>query len=581
MAGGSIMQYPWRNSYDPWFPHHLKYPECSMYDLLQQSAEKHFSSKIVTYFRAIYTYADLMAEIDRTARALRADGFKAKDVATICLPNIPQTVILFYAVNKLGGICNMLHPLSPAKEIMKRMKTTNSDVLFILDAQAKKFGDDLLSCSPRRIVPCSIATYMDKPSAFFFRLATRKIGRVPANEPYLSYPGLLEKAAHQGFLNPAVKNARDAAVYLHSGGTTGEPKTIVLSDYNFNALAVQAPGILAEHEGDTDLIRHSHIAILPLFHGFGLGVGIHMMLTNAIAITLVPKFSPDSLAKILTRQKPTVLAGVPTLFEGMIRSKKLKKADLSFLRHVFSGGDTLTPEAKKRFEDFVQKRGAKLQIREGYGLTETVTVNAVNPYLNNKEGRVGLPLSDMHVKIVGLETNKALPAGEDGEICVTGPTVMLGYLNDIDATKTALKRHDDGLTWVHTGDLGALDEDGYIIFRQRLKRIIKVSGVPVFPSQIENVVMTVPGIKKAAAIAIPDPYKIQVVGLYVVKEEGRDEKALKDLIIARCKEELIAYAHPVEIEFRSELPLTLVGKVDVVKLEMEAAERRKGRTDLQ
>lgn len=567
------MQYPWRQSYDPWFPDHLKYPEHTMYDTVNKTAEKRESEIALYYFNHEMSYVDLMTEIDKASKALKADGFKPKDVITICLPNIPQAVILFYAINRMGGICNMLHPLSPAKEIVKAMEKTDSHVLFVFEAQMKKHQRQLESRDIRRIVPCSVSTYMDKRTAAFFKLKFgRKIGKMPQGEPYLSYPEFLVKAEGQGYPPVYERAARSPAVYLHSGGTTGEPKTIVLSDYNFNALAVQGPGIIGQKEGSEEITKNLHIAILPLFHGFGLGIGMHLMLSLGIKLVLVPKFSPEEMAKVIKKRKPTILAGVPTLFEGMTRAKALKRADLSHLKHVFCGGDPLLPELRKRVESFFQSRGAEIRIREGYGLTETVTVNTVSPQINNKDKTVGLPLSDIYVKICDLETAEALPLGEEGEICVTGPTNMLGYLKDPEATKHAMRMHKDGRTWVHTGDLGKMDEEGYVIFLQRLKRIIKVSGVPVFPSQIEKLVETHKNVKDVAAVSMPHAYKMEVVALFVVKEGDKDEEELKREIEQLIVDHLLVYAKPKVICFVDKLPQTLVGKVDILALERRLKE---------
>ena len=276
---------------------------------------------------------------------------------------------------------------------------------------------------------------------------------------------------------------------------------------------------------------------------------------------------PDSLARVILREKPTFIAAVPTLFEAILKSDKLKKKSLSFLKACFCGGDSLSPELKSRFEAFVRERGAPISLREGFGLTETVTVCCVNPEYASKEGSVGLPLPDMLMKIVHVGTNQELSPGGQGEICVSGPTVMLGYLNDPDGTAEAIHVHEDGRSWVHTGDFGYMDKDGYFFFTQRLKRIIKVSGVPVFPSQIEAVISSVPGVEAVCAISIPDSYRMHAVKAIVVPDTHgiKDgEKALRDRITAVCADKLIAYARPVEIEFRDILPKTLVGKVDYV-----------------
>jgi len=368
-------------------------------------------------------------------------------------------------------------------------------------------------------------------------------------------------------------------VYLHSGGTTGSPKTIVLSSRNMNVLAVQGPQIVNIRDPFESGIApgKSMVTILPLFHGFGLCMGMHTMICNAITSILVPMFEPDSLAKVILKEKPSFLAAVPTLYEGILKSTKLKKSDLSFITCCFCGGDSLSPDLKERFEAFLHERGSAISLREGYGLTETVTVCSVNPEYKCRKESIGLPLSDILMKIVESGTEKVLPTGTQGEICVSGPTTMLGYLGDPEGTRQAIRRHSDGLNWVHTGDFGYMDPDGFFYVTQRLKRIIKVSGIPVFPSQIEAVIASVPEVSTACAIAVPDPYRIHVVKAIVVTagiDDEEEQLKIREKIVVACRERLIPYARPVEIEFRSSLPMTLVGKIDYVTLEKEETSRR-------
>ena len=310
------------------------------------------------------------------------------------------------------------------------------------------------------------------------------------------------------------------------------------------------------------------VAILPLFHGFGLCMGMHTMLLNGMRCILVPQFAPEILADIIVREKPSFIAAVPTLYEGILKSKKLQKADLSCLKAVFCGGDSLSGSLKERFESFVRNHNGDVQLREGYGLTETVTVCAVNPMLDARENTIGLPLADIQMKVVEPGTTNEVAVGQDGEFCIQGPTVMLGYLNDLEATAETIKQHVDGLSWVHTGDFGFMDEDGFFHFKQRIKRIIKVSGIPVFPSQIEDIISAIPGVRLVCAIGIPHPYKMQVVKVFIVPDdEITDLDTLRSQIIERCEVSLIQYAVPKEIEFRNSLPKTKVGKIDFVSLE--------------
>ncbi len=572
------MDQPWVKNYDPWFSAKIAYPEQSMYEGLAASAKRWPGLTALEFMGSQISFLELEGLVLQAAGSLQQAGFKENDVAAICLPNTPHAVIFFYAVNYLGGICNMIHPLTPATELAHYLRTTRSSYLFILDAMLAQHTDMLANAGLRQVVVCSITDFL-KPllQAGFYLSKGRKIKTMPRQPLYQKWRDFYPRAAAPASYQRQ-KGPHECSVYLHSGGTTGTPKSIMLSDHNFNILAIQGRQIVGYSLDDAsyDPKDLAMVTILPLFHGFGLCMGMHTMILNGIRAILVPQFSANVLAKIIIRQRPSFLAAVPTLFEGMLQNEKLQKADLSCLTAIFCGGDTLPRDLKERFDTFIKKRGASCTLREGYGLTETVTVCTVNPSLDNRAGSVGLPLADVLMKVVEPASINPLPPGQDGEFCVHAPTVMLGYLDDADATAEAIRRHEDGLDWVHTGDFGYMDEAGYFYFKQRIKRIIKVSGIPVFPSQIEDVVTAVPGVRLACAIGIPHPYKMQVVKVYLVPEDNvSDLEKLKKEVLAHCKKSLIQYALPQEIEIRPDLPRTKVGKIDFVSLERIELEKRR------
>ena len=570
------MEKPWINSYDPWFQSSLEYPQATLYEMVAASAKLYPDYKALEFLGTSISYKQLIMEIDQAAAALSALGFGKGEVATICLPNTPHAVIYFYAVNRLGGICNMVHPLSPAEEMAQYLETTNSQWLIILDAMLGKHLDMLAKVKPVLTIVCSIGDYLKPIKRLgFFLTKGRKIEAAPSRKGMLRWSELMSSAPEASAYSRQI-SPLDCAVYLHSGGTTGAPKTIMLSSDNFNILAYQGPQIVGfDMNQSFDPKGMSMVTILPLFHGFGLCMGMHTMLANGMCSILVPQFSPDVLAKVIAKNKPSFIAAVPTLFEGILKNPGLAKADLSCLKAVFCGGDTLPADLKDRFDRFVKERGGSIVLREGYGLTETVTVCAVNPGKDSRPGTVGLPLADVLMKVVEMGTENELAPGQEGEFCVHAPTIMLGYLNDEEGTAEAIHKHQDGLNWVHTGDFGYMDEDGFFHFVQRLKRILKVSGVPVFPSQIEDVVVAVPGVSMACAIGVPHPYKMQVVKLFVVPEdEQADKDALMKLIQQTAEKHLIKYAQPREIEFCTDLPRTKVGKIDYVELERQENARR-------
>ena len=567
------MDKPWLAHYDPWFKPAQNYPELTIYEMLARTARRYPQYPALTFLGKQTSYKTLLEQIDLAAGCLAKLGFQAGETATICLPNTPHAVIFFYAVNSLGGICNMVHPLSPAEELSQYIKTTRSDYLFILDALLVKKTDMLEQSRIRQVIVCSIMDFLNPAMKVgFFLTKGRKIAAAPRLPLYRKWQDFMKTAAARTYQR--VRDANSCAVYLHSGGTTGTPKTIMLSSFNFNVLAIQGPQIIGIGDPfNFEPAGMSMVTILPLFHGFGLCMGMHTMLANGMRAILVPQFSPEVLADVMVREKPSFIAAVPTLFEGILKNKKLEGADLSCLKAVFCGGDSLPSDLKHRFDSFLKDHGSACVLREGYGLTETVTVCAVNPMLDSRDNTVGIPLADVLMKVVEPGTQKEVPVGADGEFCIHAPTMMLGYLDDPEATAETIREHEDGLRWVHTGDYGFMDADGYFHFRQRIKRILKVSGIPVFPSQVEDVISAVPGVRMACVIGIPHPYKMQVAKAFVVLAEGAaDQETMRQRITSHCEKMMLQYAVPREIEFCDDLPRTKVGKIDFVALErMEMA----------
>jgi long-chain acyl-CoA synthetase len=358
-------------------------------------------------------------------------------------------------------------------------------------------------------------------------------------------------------------------VVLFSGGTTDLPKGIELTSLNFNALAHSMVFITGFKPKD------SILAILPVFHGFGLGICIHSALVAGAHVILVPEFSADNYIDNLIKFRPNYIAGVPTLFEALLREPRFAQVDFSRLAAAYSGGDSLTPDLKRRFDAVLRAQGGRTELVEGYGLTECVTCCVVSPAGVYRENSMGVPIPGMRAKVADPETGAELPFGAEGEICVTGPTLMTGYINDPEATAAALRQHEDGRTWLHTGDIGTMDADGFLYFLGRLKRLIKVSGVSVYPAQVEQVLEAHPLVSRACVIGVPDDYQMTSVKAFVVLADGSlGSDAVRDEILAHARHYLMKWALPKAVEFRTELPMTLVGKVAYTELEQEAAQRR-------
>lgn len=540
-------------------PAHLEYFQGSMYDKVAQIAVNYPNYIAYDFMGGKVKYKDFIRKVDECARALAAIGVKEGERVTICMPNAPQAVIMFYAVNKVGAVANMVHPLSSEKEIEFYLKESASAVCITLDRFYGKFENIRGNVPLRSLILTSIKDVLSPVKRKGYYLAAgRKIKKVPANAEIVWWEKFLRDGADYHGPYHVVRKSEDPAVILYSGGTTGTTKGILLSNMNFNALSQQ---IIATNPmfkpGDKML------AVMPIFHGFGLGVCIHSMLSSGGRCLLIPRFNPQSYAKLLKKHKPNFIAGVPTLYEALLRLKTLNRVDLSCLKGVFSGGDSLSIELKKRFDAFLKEHNATIPVREGYGTTECVTASCLTPSHWAKEGSIGLPFPDTFYKIVKPGTEEEVPYGEEGEICLAGPTVMMEYINNPEETANTLRRHADGLTWVHTGDLGMMDEDGFIYFRQRIKRMIVTSGYNVYPSQIENVLDAHEYVHMSCVIGVPDPLKIQKVVAFVVLKPGLkvSQEEAKEAILEHCSKYVAKYAMPADIQFRDDMPKTLVGKV--------------------
>ena len=548
-------------------PAHLEYFQGSMYDRVAEIAVNYPDYIAYDFMGGKVKYKDFIKKVDECARALAAIGVKEGERVTICMPNAPQAVIMFYAINKIGAIANMVHPLSSEKEIEFYLKESASVVCITLDQFYGKFENIRGNVPIRSLILTSIKDVLSPIKKKGYYLAQgRKIKKVPANAEIVWWEKFLKGGNNYHGPFHVERKSQDPAVILYSGGTTGTTKGILLSNLNFNALSQQ---IIATNPmfkpGDKML------AVMPIFHGFGLGVCIHSMLANGGRCLLIPRFNPQSYAKLLKKHKPNFIAGVPTLYEALLRLKTLDRVDLSCLKGVFSGGDSLSIELKKRFDAFLREHGATIPVREGYGTTECVTASCLTPSHWAKEGSIGLPFPDTFYKIVKPGTEEEVPYGEEGEICLAGPTVMMEYINNPEETANTLKRHADGLTWVHTGDLGMMDEDGFIYFRQRIKRMIVTSGYNVYPSQIENVLDAHEYVHMSCVIGVPDPLKMQRVVAFVVLKPGLkvSEEEAREAILEHCSKYVAKYAMPSDIQFRDDMPKTLVGKVAYRILEEE------------
>ena len=566
----SEVKTPWKD-YMGDVPMHLDYFQGSMFEAVERMAELYPNNIAFDFMGKSTTYKKLVQEVETCAKALKTIGVREGDKVTIAMPNCPQAIYLFYAINLVGGIANMVHPLSAEKEIEFYLNESESVTAITLDQFYNKFESVRKNTKVVNIIIASIKDALAQPiKAGYMLTQGRKIEKIPEDAPVIRWQEFVRMSRYCFYNYKISRTADDPAVILYSGGTTGTTKGIVLTNKNFNALGQQ---VIAANPmfrpGDKML------AAMPIFHGFGLGVCIHTMLTQGGRCILVPRFTPKSYAKDLVKQRCNFVAGVPTLYEALLRLPDMEGADLSCLKGVFSGGDSMSIELKKKVDEFLKMHHASVQVRQGYGLTECVTASCLTPKDYNRVGSIGVPFPDTYYKIVKPGTTQELDANLEGEICVSGPSVMLEYVDNPEETHNTLRRHDDGRIWLHTGDLGKMDEDGFVYFSQRIKRMIITSGYNVYPGQLENIIDGHEKVLLSCVIGVKDPYKIQKVKAFVVLRPNYEPSdAIKQELFDYCRGQIAKYAMPYDIEFRTELPKTLVGKVAYRVLEEEEAERQ-------
>jgi long-chain acyl-CoA synthetase len=550
---------PWVRFYGG-VPERLDYPDTTLHDAIAASAARVPDAIAWSFFGRESSYRELAQDVSRCADALAREGLRAGDRFLISMPTTPQAVIAFYAASRVGAVPALIHPLSTAAEVAGYLDATGARMALTLDA----FYASLAQAAPRvpleRIIVARLGDYLAPLQRLgFWILKGRKIARIPADPRVRFWEAMLDAPAAR--IAAVRRNPGAAAAILFSGGTTGRPKGILLSHRSFIAQGTQARAWCGLGE------EHSILAVLPIFHGFGLAVCVNAALMAGAKSILVPQFSAAAVAKALREERPNVVVGVPTLFEALARDPSLEGVDLSCVKVCFCGADTLPRPVKEAFEARIARGGGHVRLLEGYGLTEAVSGIMATPLDGYREGSIGIPFPDMLAKIVAPGTLDEAPVGDEGEICVSGPAVMLGYLDDPQSTAQALRLHADGRTWLHTGDLGRMDADGFFYFTVRLKRMIKSSGFNVYPAQVEAVLREHPDVADACVIGVPDPQQIERVKACVVaRDPALAGPRLGDALIAHCRERLIKWSCPREVEFMHELPLTRVGKVDYREL---------------
>lgn len=553
-----------------------KVPEGSLYQFLEEQSGKMYGEIAINYFGKLITYRELFREIDLCAKAFKATGIRENDVVSICMANTPEAVIAFYALSKIGAVANMIHPLSAEQEIKESLIATKSVMLVTINLAYKNIKNIIEETDVYKVVIVSAKDSMPRVTSLGYYFIADRLVEVPkSTEKFMQWKDFRLKGLRYSTDVLVKKDKDDTAVILHSGGTSGTPKHILLRNGGINIVVRQAKVSLPELT-----VGDNMLAILPMFHCFGLVECIHFPLCSGMTVTLVPKFDASRFDKLLTKYHPTVIPGVPTLFEALISNKHMETVDLCDVKYVVSGGDTLNEEKNKAVNKFLKTHNCHHNIVQGYGMTES-SGGFIFAGLGSSEvlGCVGIPLIGNDMKIVDIDTGKELGPNKTGEIMLSGPAVMKGYLNNEKETNEVLEKDEKGNVWVHTGDAGYINEDGVLFFKQRIKRMLIVSGYNVYPSHIEEILLESGLVKECCVIGIPHPYKVQVPKAYIVLKEGVEESAVTEREIRKyCEKNLARYSLPKEYVFRKSLPKTMIGKVSYKELEKENEKEQKKET---
>lgn len=542
----------------------LNIPSTSMYNYLENKMLNFIKSYCFDYYGHKIKYSEFLKMIDNCAKGIYKAGVRNGDIVTVCVPTTLEGVISFLATNKLGAIVNFIHPSSSENEIKASLNETKSKVLVLLDVNYIKIKNTIKDTNVHKVVLVDLCGYMPLIAKIRHSVKYKmKIKFSKEDSLYVWWDEFISRAEKYQLSEYAYNGDKnDPAMILHSGGTTGTPKGIVLSNSNLIAY-VEALKTSQDYLECGDTI----LALMPIFHGFGIMYSIILPLSIGMFIVLRPKFNAKDYCKMIIKYKPQVLPGVPSLIESLLREWPKPKANLNFLKCILIGGDLLKPNLKERIDDFLRQHGADVGITQGYGLSEAVCGVTLGIRDVERKGTVGIPSPGIYIGIFSKE-DEEVPYGNEGEICVCGPTVMLGYYNNIEETNMALHIHRDGNVWLHTGDLGSMDEDGFVTYTNRLKRMIVSSGYNVYPNQIEKLFENHPSVRSCAVVGIAHKYKMEVPKAFIVLNEGfeKNEQLIMELKKI-CIQNLPKYSWPYEYEFLEKLPTTRAGKVDFRKLQ--------------
>ncbi|MTV50759.1 AMP-binding protein [Heliobacillus mobilis] len=537
----------WKNSYPPEVPLHMEYRKITISRLLQETSEKYPHHRAISFMGFRMTYRELWNDVCRFANALVHMGVKPGDAICIMLPNCPQTVTAFYGALLAGAVVVMTNPLYVERELQYQLQDSGAKVIIVLDLLDQRVMRAIEQTKIEQVVFTGIQDYLVFPKNLIYSVKMHLQGKKPAityNSKVHRWKEILEKGSIEAY-HPST-NVDDVALLQYTGGTTGTPKGVMLSHWNINANTQQLVAWFYKCEFGNERI----LCVLPFFHVYGLTIGMNLAVAVGAEMILLPRFDGDKILQTIDRERPTMFPGTPTMYISIINHPKVSHYDLSSVKACLSGAAGLPVEVQQSFEKLTGGR-----LVEGYGLTEASPVTHCIPiWHKRKSGSIGLPLPDTEVKIIDLETGEPIIDGRVGELIVKGPQVMKGYWNRPDETKEVLR---DG--WLYTGDLSLMDDEGFFYIVDRKKDLIIAGGYNIYPREVEEVLYEHPSIQEAVVLGVPDPYRGETVKAYIVLKEGKQPSL--DEIEVYCRSKLASYKIPRTIEFRTELPKTISGKI--------------------
>ena len=554
----------------PWLKYHdaeainALLPECTMYDYIWQNNKDYLNDIALIYFNKKITYGKMFEMIDKTAKAFLSIGVKAGDICTVLMLNQPEMVYVLYALNKIGAVCCVVNVLSSEKELVHYLEEGNSKYFIALDVFFEKAYNAAKSCWINKLIYVPLWQSLGAIRNKIYRF---KVKEPQATDSFvISWDSFMQKSNVNDFEAAAYEDGK-CTVIGHTGGTTGTPKGVMLTDKAFNSIAMQERTVFNFNRQDTFLDL-----IVP-FAVYGLSNNLHVSLSFGLKVILIPKVDPETTDELLYKYKPNHIASIPSYWTAVVKSKKLK--DVSWLKTAAAGGSGMTIELEKELNEFLKVHNSKAHFMNGYGMSEVCGGVCLQTRDTAEIGSVGIPLCKVVISAFDTDTLEEKKVNEEGELCIKGPSMMLGYIANEAETAQTIRAHEDGM-WIHTGDVGYVNENGIVFVKGRIKRmyITQHNGLvsKIFPDRIEKTVLKHPAIEDCCSVCIPKEDNTYIPIVYLVlKNQSDNQTSIINEVSELCKADLPEYAQPVEYKFRESLPLTPIGKVDYRALEQEAA----------